>query len=587
MYVEETQATTGEEIKDGQLRYVGAKAANESPVSYQEASGAPVEATSPLGLNVGSFTIVFLNISKMIGTGIFSTRTKSHPHRIARKLTAIQASSIFNGTGSVGLSLIYWFIGLLITLSMFSVYLEFAAYFPNRSGSEAVYLEQAYPRPRYFFPLAFAFQTVVLSFSSGNSVVCANYLFAAGGTVASAWETKGLAIAVYTIAFLLVVFNTRVSYWASNAIGVVKLITLIFIAITGLVVLGGHTRIKNPHENFQNAFEGHATVYGVTNALIKIIFSYAGYENAFNVVGEVKNPVKKLKKSGFAAIFTVATLYMLASVAYFAAIPKADIRAGKTIAAGLLFTRVFGGHNAVRGLNFLIALSSFGNLVAVFLGTSRLIRECGRQGVLPWPKFWVSTKPFGTPLGPYLVKWVLTIILILAPPAGDAFNFTTDLQVYPSSIFNLLMTTGIFVVRSNHKRLGLPEPQFKAWLPVLVFSVFVQLYLIIMPWYPPAKGKYGGDVSFWYGTYIVTSIGILVLCGVYYLMYIEVGIGKYRMRYELVTLGSGAEAHTLVKVPLSKLDEWDRRHDATGVNLRESGSEADDAADEAIEKTKQ
>ena len=53
-HVEDTRATTGEEIQDGHLRYVGAKAANDSPESYQEASGAPVEAVSPLGLNVGS-----------------------------------------------------------------------------------------------------------------------------------------------------------------------------------------------------------------------------------------------------------------------------------------------------------------------------------------------------------------------------------------------------------------------------------------------------------------------------------------------------------------------------------------------------
>ncbi|KAK5704228.1 hypothetical protein LTR97_003243 [Elasticomyces elasticus] len=424
---EEAAGVTSDTCSDKGLKIVGAQSDNDSPVSYQEASGAPVETTSPLGLNVGSITIVFLNLSKMIGTGIFST-----------------PSSILRGTGSVGLSLVYWFIGLLTSLAMFSVYLEFAAYFPNRSGSEAVYLEQAYPRPRYFFPLAFAVQTVVLSFSSGNSVVCANYLFAAGGRVATEWETKGLAIAVYSLAFLCVVFNTRFSYWASNGIGMVKLITLVFISITGLVVLGGHTRVKDSHEHFHNAFEGEATVYGCTNAMIKIIFAYAGYENAFNVVGEVQNPVKKIKNS--------------ANIAYFAAISVADIKAGKTIAAGLLFTRVFGSSSSVKGLNFLIALSSFGNLVAVFLGTSRLIRECGRQGVLPWPKFWVSTKPFGTPLGPYVVKWVLTILLILAPPAGDAFNFTTDLQVYPSSIFNLLMTIGIFFIRARHRRLGLPRP---------------------------------------------------------------------------------------------------------------------------------
>jgi amino acid transporter len=62
------------------------------------------------------------------------------------------------------------------------------------------------------------------------------------------------------------------------------------IAITGLVVLGGHTSVKNPTVNFKNAFEGTetATAYGATNALTKVWFSFAGYENAFNVVNEVR-----------------------------------------------------------------------------------------------------------------------------------------------------------------------------------------------------------------------------------------------------------------------------------------------------------
>lgn len=54
--------------------------------------------------------------------------------------------------------------------SGFSVYLELASYFPNRSGSEVVYLEQAYPRPKHFFPVTFAVQSVILSFSSSNAV---------------------------------------------------------------------------------------------------------------------------------------------------------------------------------------------------------------------------------------------------------------------------------------------------------------------------------------------------------------------------------------------------------------------------------
>jgi amino acid transporter len=85
-----------------------------------------------------------------------------------------------------------------------------------------------------------------------------------------------------------VFFNTRFSYWFHNAIGIVKVLTLVFVAITGLVVLGGNTRVADPKANFHHAFEGKATPYGLTNALVKIIFSYAGYENAFNVVNEVK-----------------------------------------------------------------------------------------------------------------------------------------------------------------------------------------------------------------------------------------------------------------------------------------------------------
>lgn len=61
-------------IYDGELTYNRVKGGNGAGVAYQEATGAPVESSSPLGYHVGWVTIIFLNINQMIGTGIFSTR---------------------------------------------------------------------------------------------------------------------------------------------------------------------------------------------------------------------------------------------------------------------------------------------------------------------------------------------------------------------------------------------------------------------------------------------------------------------------------------------------------------------------------
>lgn len=80
-----------------------------------------------------------------------------------------------------------------------AVYLELAAYFPSRSGAEVVYLEQAFPKPKHFAPVAFAVQTVVLAFASQNAIVLAQYLFKFGDRKFSAWEQKGLALGMLTL----------------------------------------------------------------------------------------------------------------------------------------------------------------------------------------------------------------------------------------------------------------------------------------------------------------------------------------------------------------------------------------------------
>ncbi|KAL1642071.1 hypothetical protein SLS58_005659 [Diplodia intermedia] len=539
-------------FKHSSLEYVAEQGGNGSLPTYQEASGAPVESYSPLGYEVKWYTIIFLNIGQMIGTGVFST-----------------PASILNSTGSVGLSLVYWLIGFIISCCALGVYLELASYFPARSGAEVVYLEQAYPRPKYFFPVTFAVQTVILSFSSSNAIVLSQYIFKMTDREGTAWELKGIAVAGYTLAVILLIANNKLALWLSDIIGFIKVATLVFISITGLVCLGGHTSVADPNMNFRDAFAGTTSNgNGLANALVKITFAYSGYQNAFNVMNEIKDPVRTIRRSAPLSLLIVAVLYMLCNVAYFAAVPKEDIMESEQVAASLFFTAIFGA-TAAKGLNILVVLSAFGNLVSVLIGQSRVIREVGRQGALPWPSLWASTRPFGTPIGPYLLKWGMTILMILAPPAGDAFNFVVDLQNYPESIFYFLMAVGLYLIRRQRARIGVGRSEFRCWDAAVILFLLVKVFLLVMPWYPPEGGATGGDVSFWYATYCVVGIGIILICGVYYWVWIYLlpRLGGYEMRQRVVQLPDGAITHELVKVEKGELAKWDEEHDVLG-NLK-------------------
>jgi amino acid transporter len=88
---------------------------------------------------------------------------------------------------------------------------------------------------------------------------------------------------------LVGISSNRLSLLFSDVMGFVKVGTLLFISITGLVVLGGNTSIADPSANFRDAFEGTTSdANGLINALVRITFSYQGYQNCFNMMNEVK-----------------------------------------------------------------------------------------------------------------------------------------------------------------------------------------------------------------------------------------------------------------------------------------------------------
>ncbi|KAG5978555.1 hypothetical protein E4U55_006061 [Claviceps digitariae] len=369
--------------------------------------------------------------------------------------------------------------------------------------------------------------------------------------------------------------------WTANILGLLKIMTLVFISITGLVVLGGHVpRVPRPGANFHNAFQGTTTNGNdLSSALVSIVFAYSGFSNAFNLVNEIKDPIPSLKRHGICSVVVVSVLFVLCNVAYFSAVDKSTFAQSKEIAAGVFFATVFGsGGSAETALNVLVLLSAYGNLLASLIGHSRMIREIGRQGVLPCTDLWVTTRPFGTPIGPYALKWLMTFVMIVAPPAGDAFQFVVSLQTYPEAMFGLALTLGVYIIRRRRRRNQLPRSQFRVCDVLLLFYNLVQVLLLVMPWLPPKGGPYAGNVSFWYATYCVTGIAILLVCALYYIAWMHVLPHwlKYRIRAQVIKAeDDSVVSHKLIKVPLVDVDRWDAEHDEAG-QLRARPAAAED-----------
>ncbi|CAK7207470.1 hypothetical protein SEUCBS139899_010280 [Sporothrix eucalyptigena] len=485
-------------------------------------------ANGGMGRHLGLFSTTFLIVGRIIGTGIFST-----------------PSSITGGVGSVGAALMLWVLGFVLSFCGLCVWLEFGCMFP-RSGGEKVYLEAVYRRPRFLATVVFAVQAIALGFTASGCIVFASNIVVAAGRNPGEWEERAVAIGVIIFVTLIHTFIPRVGVVLMNIIGSIKVVILLFIIVTGWVVLSGRIHsIPDPHASFHDAFANSATSSNLyATALFKVLNSYAGWSNAAYVLNEVKRPVHTLKIAGPLGLGICGVLYLLANVAYFAAATPTQIANSGVTVASFFMLQVF-GKTASRVLSVFVALSALGNVLSITFAQARVNQELAKEGVIPFQRFWAGTWPAGAPSAGLLLHFIPSFIVIVAIPFGDAFNFIVDVEGYPSSIINAFVVVGLFILRWRAP--NLPRP-FRVWYPIAFLFLVGQSFLLVAPFLRPPGGK--GDTSLPYWLYPI--VGIVVLLGgvVYWAVWRKLlpWLGHYELDQQKVALADGTIVTTFHRV---------------------------------------
>ncbi|KZO94864.1 amino acid transporter [Calocera viscosa TUFC12733] len=455
------------------------------------------DAAGGMGRHLGVVSCTLLIIGQIIGTGIFST-----------------PSFILSSVGSVGASFILWILGFLISVCGLFVWLEFGTMFP-RSGGEKVYLEAVYRKPKYLATVIFATNAIVLGFSASGCIVFAsNILIAAGNPSPSPWVERATALAVIFSVTLLHGLTPRLGIWVMNGLASFKIFILLFVVVTGWVVLGGHTQVKNPTASFHNVFTGSShNSSDYATAMFKVLNAYGGWSTVNYVLNNVKNPVRTLMIAGPLGLGLCFVFYLFANIAYFAAATPEEIKSSGVTVASLFFRNVF-GEQAQKALTVFVALSALGNVVNATFAQGRINQELAKEGIpLPFGnKFWASNWPAEAPLPGLIIHLIPSVIVILGPPAEVAYPFILDVQGYPGQIVHLFVVAGLFWLR--FKSPDAPRP-FKVWWPFAFFFLVAASFLLVAPFLRPGNGV-GDTPPLPYWLYPIVGIAVMLVGALYW-----------------------------------------------------------------------
>jgi APA family basic amino acid/polyamine antiporter len=370
-------------------------------------AGAKDAETSERRRVLGPFDATMVVAGGVVGVGIFAL-----PGRVAQRLPDerwIVAA---------------WAVGGVIALFGALTFARLGRRVPRAGGTYA-FLRAAFgPLPAFLFGWA-----SLLTINSGAmafmaAMVSTNIVLLCGGETGDAGTPLGTAIAIAAIVVLTVVnaLGVRQGGWTQDVVTVFKLLALGGLSLLGWLVAaqagagGGDGGARRTGAGS----EGSITIAAFCFALLPVLFSYGGWQNACNLAEEVRRPERTLPFAIVVGTASAVVLYVLFIAAVLRQLGVEGTAGAEPIAAVALGVAVLGDLGS-RVVSAAIGLSALGVLNGFILGTPWILYAMARDGC--FLRVFARLDPrSGTPLFVLVLQAALAVLYVLAADVEEVID---------------------------------------------------------------------------------------------------------------------------------------------------------------------
>ncbi|HZS60777.1 MAG TPA: amino acid permease [Gemmatimonadaceae bacterium] len=383
---------------------------------------------------LGLFDAAMVTAGGIIGGGIFL-----NPSVVAQR---VPTSTLI---------VIVWVLGGAIAATGAFCFAELGGRRPEAGGGY-VYLKEAFgPLPAFLYGWTF----LVVINTGGMAAVAVTFAHYSADLVhLPASAERPIAIGTVLLLTIVNVRGIRAGATTQNIFTILKLVALAAVIVAGVALgLGYHGAGPAPTTASAPVVTGDLVrIIGV--ALVPILFAYGGWAHANNVGGEVKDPERTLPRAMLVGMAIVIVVYLLANVAYLAALGRDGLAVSRAPATDTLRRAVGPLGGTLVGLG--IAFSTFGFVNITILSAPRILQTMAADGLF-FQRAAVLHPRFRTPAVALWWQAVWGVVLT----ASGSYGALLDYVVFGDWLFFASIAATLFVYRRRERETGVKYAGFR------------------------------------------------------------------------------------------------------------------------------